>query len=185
MEAMLDPIISAIAKATDMPCLTRDITKAPAKKHGVVVGASKLDLISLFFDSFALDTTVVIPRRPDLCPVLSSNLDELDEVCAAMEFEEMHGDACADLMLLGDLQPFKTDAADFIFICTPYAIIQDEILRQGARVLKDGGKVIVFSSVVPAPSFLEKYGYYDVISFPSESFFIATLNRSLSRNALN
>lgn len=176
MNGRHDPLVETIARVTDIPRLIHNhepFTTPVEKKHALIVGSTHLAALSTLFPGYALEATVVVP----------STLGPIDlefEMERAVQFESGNPKVCRGVGFARDLSGLDSDSVDYLFICTPYSQIRDQMLREAWRVVKEYGKVIVFSSVEIPPEYLSQFGIALPTYFAVEGFYVGTLRKSLA-----
>jgi hypothetical protein len=174
-------MIEVIVRAAEIPKLIHSaepFAAAPIKKHALIVGATHLRALSGLFPTYALETTVLIPAtQPDL--------DREMELERAVQFEETYSEICRGAGLVRDLSGLDNDSADILIICTPFSDIREVFLSQAWRVLKEFGKLVVFSPTEILPTYLGRFGMAAPTYYPVEGFYVGTMRKSAALLARN
>ena len=171
-----ETLLQTIIRATDVPkaVVRHDAFAAPVeRKHALIVGTGHLSSFEALFPNYALTATVIVPST-------NPELDREHELERAFSFEDQNPTFCKGVGSARDLSGVDTDSVDYLIICTPYPAIRDEMLRQAWRVVKEFGKVLVFSTSDLLPSYLQSAGVASATHFPLEGFYAGTMRKSLS-----
>ena len=171
-----ETLIETLIRATDVPraVVRHDAFAVPVeRKHALIVGASHLASIEALFPNYALNATVIIPTT--MAP-----LDREQELERAFSFEDQNQSFCRGVGVARDLSGVDSDSVDYLIICTPYPAIRDEMLGHAWRVVKEFGKVLVFSTSELLPSYLQSAGIASATHFPIEGFYAGTMRKSLA-----
>lgn len=169
-------LIDTIIRATAVPraVVRHDAFATPVeRKHALIIGTSHLNSIGALFPNYALDATVIVPAN-------GPALDHEHELERAFSFEDQNPNFCRAVGSARDLSGFDNDSVDYLIICTPYAHIRDEMLKHAWRVVKEFGKVLVFSSTSLLPSYFQDAGIASVTHFELEGVYAGTLRKSLA-----
>lgn len=174
-------MIEAIVKAASIPVFTvppDPFTQQIARKHILIVGGTHLIALQDLFPKYALEATILIPQT---IPELDRDL----EIERAALFEVCHEKYCRGVGVSRDLSGIDSDSVDYLVICTPYPQVRDEMLSHAWRVVKEFGKVLVFSSSEIPPTILGHYGIANPIYYAVEGFYIGTMRKAAAIRARN
>lgn len=174
-------MIEAIVRAAEIPKLIQSaepfVSPTP-KKHALIVGATHLKALSGLFPHYALEATVLVPSTSD-------SLDRDFEMERAVEFEEAHPEICRGAGIVRDLSGLDSDSVDLLILCTPFPEIRELFLSQAWRVLKEFGKLIVFTPTELLPTYLGRFGMAAPTYYPVEGFYVGTMRKSAAILARN
>jgi hypothetical protein len=167
-------MIEAIVKAASIPRYveTAEPFVEPTKcQHAIIVGGTHLVALAGLFPQYALSASVVIPATG---PVI----DMEHEFERALEFEDQNEKRCKGVGIAHDLGGFDSDSADFLFVCTLNSETRDKFLAQASRVVKDQGKVILFTPVEIPITHLAKFGIAAPTYYATEGFYVGTMRQA-------
>jgi len=167
-------MVEVIAKAAAIPKYIESAEPfaTPLQcKHAVIVGGTHLIPLSGLFPQYALETTVVIPTSVDV-------IDREHEFERALEFEDRNPKRCRGVGLARDLGGFDSDSADLLFVCTMYPEIRDAFLAQASRVVRDLGKIVIFTPAEIPIAHLAKFGIAAPMYYPVEGFYVGTMRQA-------
>jgi len=167
-------MIEAIVKAASIPKYVESaepFATPPQCKHAIIVGGTHLIPLAGLFPQYALETTVIIPTSVAV-------LDRDVEFERALEFEDKHPKRCRAVGMARDLGGFDSDSADFLFICTMYPEIRDVFLAQASRVVRDMGKIVIFTPAEISVTHLARFGIAAPIYYPAEGFYVGTMRQA-------
>ena len=134
-------MIEAMAKAAAIPKYVESMepfAEPPKRLHTIIVGSSQLSELSGLFPGYAVEASLIIPST--LTPT-----DREKEFSNAVDFEDQNPSTCRGAGMARDLSGFDTDSADLLILCTSDPAIRTQFLSQAWRVVKDFGKIIIFS----------------------------------------
>jgi hypothetical protein len=148
------------------------------RRHALIVGGTHLIPLSLLFPSYAVEATVIIPSDVPI-------LDREVEYERAAEFESTYADVCKGIGSARDLSGIDSDSVDYLFICSPYPYIRDAMLSDAWRVVRELGKVVIFTSAEIPPSYLMQFGVCSPTLYPVEGFYVGTMRKNAAIRAKN
>lgn len=166
-------MIEAIIKAAQLELYRESaepFTAQMPRKHAYIVGGTHLRVINNLFPTFALTASILIP------PTIAA-LDSELEMERAVQFETKNKSLCNGAGFAKNLDGIDTDSGDILMISTITPSIRDEFLRGAARVIKDLGKIIIFTPAEIPISHLVKFGLANPIYFTEEGFYVATVRK--------
>lgn len=169
-------LLETIVRATEMPRMVvrHDAFATPvARKHALIVGSSHLQSIGALFQNYALEATVLVPST-------NPELDREHELEKAISFEESNASFCRGVGVARDLSGFDNDSVDYLIICTPYPHVRDEMLKQAWRVVKEFGKILIFTPTELLPTYLSSFGLASITHFSLEGAYAGTMRKSLA-----
>jgi hypothetical protein len=174
-------MFEAIAKAASIPKFIKSaepFTEPPKRLHTIIVGGSHLSELAGLFPGYALEATIIVPST------LSSDKRE-KEFSDAVDFEDQNPKICRGAGMARDLSGFDSGSADLLIVCASDPAIRSEFLSHAWRVIKEFGKIIVFTpSELPIHQ-LANFGISNPVYYATEGFYVGTLRRAGSLYARN
>lgn len=174
-------MIEAIVKAADIPLMrsTTDPFETPMpRKHALIVGGTHLLALVNLFPKYALTSTILIPTQ-------------IPEIEAEMEFrrgiqtEGIIKTLCHGVGMAKDLSGVDTDSVDLLIISTIYPSIREEFLRESWRVVRELGKVVIFTTSEIPRTYLREFGVAAPAFFPVEGFYAGVMRKAAAVRARN
>lgn len=174
-------MIDALIKAAAIPKYIQSaepFAEPPKRLHTVIVGGTYLQVLSSLFPGYALEATVIIPST-------LTDVDLDNELSQAIQFEDASPQTCRGSGVARDLGGFDTDSADLLILCSSDPGIRSSFLAQAWRVVREFGKIVIFSpSELPLHQ-LANFGIANPVYYATEGFYIGTMRRSSSLYARN
>lgn len=174
-------MIEAIVKAANLLPLhePRDAFEMPMKKHSaLIVGGTHLIALSSLIPRYAVDITIIIP----------SDIPELDrevEMNRAVQLEETASQSCRGIGFARDLSGVDNDALDVLIVSSIYPATRDNFLGGAWRVVKEFGKVIVFTNSEIPLTHLASLGIVLPQYYPVEGFYVGTMRKRMAIRSQN
>lgn len=174
-------MIEVIAKAAELSLLQQpsEPFSVPMKRKDVlIVGGTHLLPLASLIPRYALNLSILIP----------SDIPELDrevEMRRAVQFETTSGGQCRGAGFARDLSGIDNDSLDVLIIASIYPATRDAYLAHAWRVVREFGKVIVFTASEIPLTHLLGFGMAMTSYFPKEGFYAGTLRKSAAIRAHN
>lgn len=174
-------MVEVIAKVADLPLLKQpaDAFEAPMKrKETLIVGGTHLLPMATLFPRYAVNTSILIPQ--DI-----PGLDREIEMGRAIQFEDTMNGACRSAGFARDLSGVDSDSVDVLILCSIYPATRDDFLAQAWRVVREFGKVVVFTNSEIPLTHLVSFGLAAPAYYPTEGFYVGTMRKAKSIRARN
>lgn len=174
-------MIEAIVQATQIPLATRPAEpfELPQKRlHALIVGGTHLLALANLFPRYAVDATILIPSQ---IPEVESEM----EFRRASQLENVTQSGILGIGIAKDLSGIDTDLIDILIICTIYPGIREEFLAQSWRVVRELGKIVVFTPVELPVTHLASHGIVAPKYFPVEGFYAGIMRKAVAIRARN
>jgi hypothetical protein len=174
-------MLDVIVKAAKIPLNLKsaDPFEQPLKKHDtLIVGGTHILPLAAIVPKYAVKMSILIPQ----------DIPELDreiEMGRAMQFEETSKGFCTGAGFARDLGGVNTDSLDLLIIASIYPEVREKFLAQAWRVVREFGKVIVFSQSEIPLTHLGSFGIAAPSYYPSEGFYIGTMRKAAAVRARN
>lgn len=149
------------------------------RKHLMIVGGTHLLPLANLFPTYAVSATILIPTQ-------------IPEVEAEMEMKraiQLEGVVPAGMIrtvgMAKDLSGVDTDSVDFLVLCPIYPSTREEFLADAWRVVKEFGKVVIFTPNEIPRTHLGTYGIAAPTYFPVEGFYAGAMRKKIAIRARN
>lgn len=174
-------MIEAVIQAAAIPLYqtTKEPFELPMKRQrALIVGGTHLVQLAKLFPKYAVTAQVVVPSQ-------IAEVDAEVELRRAIQLENITNKLCSGAGLARDLSGINTDSLDLLIICTTYPAVREEFLAQAWRVVRELGKVLVFTSTEIPLTHLGSFGIAAPRYFPHEGFYVGTMRKAAAIRARN
>jgi hypothetical protein len=174
-------MIDVIARAAAIPLYRQPggAFEAPMRRlELLVVGGTHILPLASMFSHYALRTQFIIP----------SDIPELDreiEMGRAIQMEDSAEGLCYGTGFARDLSGVNSDSLDILIVSSIYPSTRDAFLAHAWRVVKEFGKVIVFSQSEIPLTHLASFGIAATTYYPVEGFYCGTMRKVSAVRARN
>jgi hypothetical protein len=166
-------MIEAIVQAAGIPVYSQaaDPYTAPTpKKETLIVGGTHLLPLAHLVPKYAVNAKILVPSE---IPALDREI----EYGRAIQFEETTKGACQGIGFARDLGGIDSDSLDILILCSIYPAARDAFLSGAWRVVKEFGKVIVFTQSEIPHTHLASFGMAAPKYYPHEGFYVGTMRK--------
>lgn len=174
-------MIEAIVQAAQIPLMrvNHEPFETPMQRQSmVIVGGTHLIALAALFPRYAVKGTVLVPQE---LPAIEAEM----ELRRAVQLEETTKGLCSGSGLARDLSGIDTDAIDTLIISCIYPSVREAFLAQAWRVVRELGKVIIFTTTEIPLTHLASYGVAAPKYFPAEGFYVGTMRKGSAIRAKN
>lgn len=174
-------MIEAIVQAAQIPVYSQaadPFEKPTKKKDTLIVGGTHLLPLAHLIPKYAVNASVMIPSE---IPAMDREI----EMGRAIQFEETTKGICKGIGFGRDLGGIDTDSLDILILCSIYPTTRDAYLAGAWRVVREFGKVIVFSASEIPLTHLSSFGMAAPKYYPTEGFYVGTMRKVAAVRARN
>ena len=149
------------------------------RQHALIVGGTHLIAMAGMFPKYAVEASILIPQQ---IPEIESEM----ELRRAIQLEEITPQkVIKGTGMARDLSGVDTDSVDILMICSIYPSIREEFLAQAWRVVKELGRVVVFTPTEIPVTHLATYGIVAPRYFSVEGFYAGIMRKAVAIRARN
>jgi hypothetical protein len=148
------------------------------RQKALIVGGTHLLQLAKLFPRYAVSAQVLVPAQ-------IPEVDAEVELRRAIQLEEITKNLCTGGGLVRDLSGIDTDSLDVLILCSQSPSIRDEFLAQAWRVVRELGRVLIFTSVEIPLTHLGSFGVAAPKYFPMEGFYAGVMRKAAAIRARN
>lgn len=174
-------MVEAIVQAAQIPIYSQaaePYAQPTPKMDTLIVGGTHLLPLAHLIPKYAVNASILIPSE---IPALDREV----EMRRAVQFEETTKGICKGIGFGRDLGGIDSDSLDILILCSIYPATRDAYLAGAWRVVREFGKVIVFTASEIPITHLSSFGLAAPKYYPTEGFYVGTMRKIAAIRARN